>query len=228
VAEQSLHTRLLQNLGFDGTIVRTNPAGGWTSSEFTWCLTTDWLPVGIAGGDPEASRDELVGRYVYAFGPVTTADVQWWTGLTMGAVRAALAANDAVEVTLESGSAAWLLPDDLEPVDEPDPWAALLPSLDPTAMGWKGREWYLGEFTAFGGPLFDRNGNVGPTVWSGGRVVGGWAQRGGEIVFELLIPVDAGTRKAIAAAADRLRALLDGTRITPRFPTPLQRALTQG
>ncbi len=56
----------------------------------------------------------------------------------------------------------------------PMPSAALLPTLDPTTMGWKEREWYLGPHERV---LFDSVGNAGPTVWWDGRVVGGWSQR---------------------------------------------------
>ena len=133
-----------------------------------------------------------------------------------------------MEVQLEGGSTGWVLPDDLEQVTDPEPWVALLPGLDPTAMGWKERVWCVGEHGAFGGPLFDRNGNVGPTVWANGRAVGAWAQRkDGAIVHELLEPVDARTKKAIAAAADRLRAVIGEARVTPRFPTPLQQQLSR-
>ena len=93
-------------------------------------------------------------------------------------------------------------------------------------MGWKQRDWYLGEWTTFGGPLFDRNGNVGPTVWVNGEVVGGWAQQAtGAVVYELLQPVDAATRREIDAAAEQLRNTIGDARVTPRFPTPLQKEL---
>ena len=58
----------------------------------------------------------------------------------------------------------------------PKPWVAFLPSLDPTVMGWKERDWYLGDH---GAALFDRNGNAGPTIWADGRVIGGWVQTDG-------------------------------------------------
>ena len=100
-------------------------------------------------------------------------DLKWWTGWTLTQTRAALGAIEAVEVDLD-GMPGFVLPGDLEPEPEPEPWAAFLPSLDPTVMGWKERDWYLGEHAA---TLFDRNGNAGPTVWWNGRVVGGWAGR---------------------------------------------------
>ena len=67
-----------------------------------------------------------------------------------------------------------LLTGDESPTAPAEPWAALLPALDPTAMGWRERAWYVGEHTA---ALFDRSGNIGPTAWCDGRIVGGWAQR---------------------------------------------------
>ncbi len=91
-------------------------------------------------------------------------------------------------------------------------------------MGWLGRDWFLGSHAPL---LFDRSGNVGPTVWSDGRIVGGWAQRAdGEIRVRLLEDVGAETSAAISAAADRLRASVGPVRVTPRFRTPLERELS--
>ena len=71
--------------------------------------------------------------------------------------------------------------------------------------------------------------NAGPTVWCGGRIIGGWAQRKdtGEVVSRLL--EDAGTEvsAAVEAEAARLTEWLGDVRITPRFPTPLQRQLAR-
>jgi len=78
------------------------------------------------------------------------------------------------------------------------------------------------------GALFDRSGNVGPTVWWNGRVVGGWAQRpDGEIVWRVLDPDGVGQEAltAITAEASRLRSWVGPARITPRFRTPLEREL---
>ena len=99
----------------------------------------------------------------------------------------------------------------------------LLPGLDPTIMGWKHRTWYLGPHR---GPLFDRNGNAGPTVWVGGRAVGAWSQRpGGEVVHCLLEDVAVRDSRRIETAGRRLTEWMDGVRVTPRFPTPLEREL---
>jgi hypothetical protein len=99
----------------------------------------------------------------------------------------------------------------------------LLPSLDPTTMGWKQREWYLGAHEA---QLFDRNGNAGPTVWVDGRIVGAWAVRkSGEIVWELLESVPAARVAEIEQEAESLFEWLEGAVVSPRFTSPLSNAI---
>jgi hypothetical protein len=214
----NLTTRLLTLLSAEGLIVRGRPRGGWTSNQFAWSVAperTD-LPAPVA-------RAELARRWLAAFGPSPLADLQWWTGWTAAQVRQAVSALDLTEVDL-GGSAGVVLAGDDEPVTPGEPWAALLPALDPTAMGWRDRAWYVGEHTA---ALFDRSGNIGPTVWWDGRVVGGWAQRqDGEIAVRLLEDIGAEAATAITAEAQRLREWIgSGVRITPRFRTPLDREL---
>ena len=121
------------------------------------------------------------------------------------------------------GATGYVLDGDLEPTPPPEPSAALLPTLDPTTMGWKERDWYLGPH---GPTLFDTNGNAGPTVWWDGRVVGGWSQRrDGEIVFELLEDVGADAVAAVEAEAARLAGWVGDVRFSPGFLPPFQRAL---
>ncbi len=217
-----LSTRILFLLATAGRIVRARPRGTWLSSQYRWAPTADWLGGPLPELDAGEARRTLVHRWLATYGPGTLVDLRWWTGWTAGRVRQALAAVGALEVGLPGG-AGYVLPEDLEPQREPEPWVALLPSLDPTVMGWKERDWYLGGHQA---ALFDRNGNAGPTVWVGGRVVGGWAQRsGGNVVFRLLEDVGAEAAAAVAAAAGRLTEWLGGTVVTPRFRAPLEKEL---
>ena len=215
-------TRLLTLLSAEGLIVRGRPRGGWTSSQVTWSAAED-----LARPPAPAARVELARRWLSAFGPALVSDLQWWTGLTAGQVKQALAQLDVTEVDLD-GSPGVMLAADVPGLDDPptvEPWGALLPALDPTAMGWRERAWYVGVHTA---ALFDRSGNIGPTAWWDGRIVGGWAQRkDGEIAVRLLEDVGAEAAVAIAAEAQRLREWIGpGATVTPRFRTPLERDLT--
>jgi len=218
-------TRVLFLLSTEQRVVRGRPRGSWTSSQYRWSPMSSWLPPGAPTLGADEARVELARRWLRGFGPAAVADLKWWTGLTLGQVRKALAALELEEVDLD-GVPGVVLADDDAVTPPATPWIALLPSLDPTTMGWKQRGWYLGDH---GPTLFDRNGNAGPTVWSDGRVVGGWAQRrSGEVVIRLLEDVGAEAEAAIEAEAARLTGWLGDVRVTPRFPTPLQRELAGG
>ncbi|MFJ7064350.1 winged helix DNA-binding domain-containing protein [Streptomyces sp. NPDC101115] len=220
---QPVGSRVLRVLGMEGRIARGRPQGGWTSSRFRWAAVPPHAEVARDG-----AQAELVRQWLAAYGPATEADLKWWTGWKVTDVRRALAAVGAVPVALAEG-VAHVLPDDLDPVrpeETGEPWAALLPALDPTAMGWQSRDWYLDP--ALRPALFDRSGNVGPTVWWNGRIVGGWAQRpDGEIVWRRLTDGDGDVDDfVIAEEAGRLADWVGDTRITPRFRTPLEKELS--
>ncbi|MFI7497365.1 winged helix DNA-binding domain-containing protein [Streptomyces sp. NPDC049687] len=221
---EGVHTvsnRLLRLLGVEGKVVRGRPLGSWTSTQFRWALAPAHPEL-----DPAHAQAELLRRWLTVCGPATEADLKWWTGWKVTDVRRALTAIGARAVRLDEGTA-YVAEEDVDPVIAPDePWAALLPALDPTAMGWQARDWYLAP--ELNSALFDRSGNIGPTVWWNGRVVGGWAQRAdGEIVWRLLAEEGVGreAEAATAAEAERLAACMGGTRVTPRFRTPLEKEL---
>ena len=152
-----ISTRVLFLLATDGTIVRGRPRGSWLSSQYRWAPTDTWLGAPLARLDHGEASAELLRRWLRAFGPGSWTDLRWWTGWTSRQATAALAALDVAEVALEDGAPGYLLADDTDPLPAPKPWVAFLPSLDPTIMGWKERDWYLGDHAA---ALFDRNGNA--------------------------------------------------------------------
>jgi hypothetical protein len=223
-ARRNIGPFVIRLLGCDGRVVRGRPRGGWLSTQFAWATTETWLGQGFREWSVEEAQAELVRLWLKAFGPASVADVRWWTGWTLGEVRRALGAINPLEVDL-GGVDGIALADDVETTRRPEPWAALLPGLDPTVMGWTERGWYLGVHRA---ALFDRAGNAGPTIWWDGRVVGGWAQRkDGEIVLRLLEGVGREAKTAIDAEAERLRTWLGDRRVLPRFATPLVKELVR-
>jgi len=211
---------VIGTLAAQGRLLRATNAGHWRLNKPTWTTTQQWL-----GETPEPSaRDEgyaeLVRRWLWTFGPGTEADLVWWLGATKTVVRTALSELGAVQVGLETGGTGWVLPDDpiAETAEEPvEPWAALLPTLDPTVMGWKERAFYLEPARV---PyLFDTNGNAGHTAWWRGRIVGCWVQDEQARVHVVLrhdarSEVGRAGRAALEAEAERLTAWLDGVVIT--------------
>lgn len=212
--------RVLTTLSAAGRIVRATNDGVWSTSRPRWASTVEWLGEPIARVSPREGTAGLVKRWLQVFGPGTELDIKWWLGSTLGAVRAALTDLDAAEVDLD-GRIGYLLPDDLEPTAPPDPWGALLPTLDPTTMGWNERDWYLGDYET---QLFDTSGNAGPTVWWDGRIVGGWRQDDDAAVeLQLLEDVGSPALAVLEAEAARLTEWFSGARVLPRFPSPLSK-----
>lgn len=213
--------RVMTTLSARGDIVRGPNDGGWTTSRPRWSPIGDWL---TDPGQPlpeAAARAELTRRWLQTFGPATVTDIKWWFGTTLTDLRTALATIGAVEVDVH-GTAGYALGDDLGVERDVAPWAALLPGLDPTTMGWSERDWYLGEHRR---QVFDNNGNAGPTAWWNGQVVGGWCQdEQARVHLQLVTDPGADGRRALQQRADDLTAWLDGVRISPRFPSPLSKS----
>jgi hypothetical protein len=248
----NITSRVLGLIAAEGHMIRGHRRGGWSSGQFEWFPASAWLAGANGAGGPDwvdagaggagaaggagvdggagadggggAARAELARAWLLAFGPAPAADLQWWAGWTGAQTKAALAALEIREVDLD-GQPGVVLAGDETFDDDVAPVASLLPALDPTPMGWQSRDWYLGPH---GPAVFDRTGNIGPTVWWQGRIVGGWAQRpSGEVVYRLLEDVGAAAAAAIAAEAAGLGAWLGPARVTPRFRTPLERELSR-
>ncbi|MFJ6797493.1 winged helix DNA-binding domain-containing protein [Streptomyces sp. NPDC091268] len=220
-AQTGVATRVIRLLAADGRIRRDRPRGSWTSSQFRWVHTEPWPHVPAA-----EARAEVARRWLYAYGPATEADLKWWTGWSLTDVRKALTAVGPEQVRLDDGTTALVGPGDTRPEPAPEPWVALLPALDPSGMGWADRGFHLDP--AHRPALFDYAGNIGPTIWWNGEIVGGWAQRAdGAVVHRLLGSPGRDAEKAIAAEAGRLAEWIGDARITPRFRTPLERELVR-
>jgi hypothetical protein len=215
----NLASRVLLVLAAQGKVIRGRPRGSWTSHQYRWTPLEAWCPGGLKEWATRDAEAELARRWLHAYGPATADDLQWWAGWTKTQTRRALAELDPAEVDLDGVPGIVLAgdvqpPPELERVARAEPWVALLPGLDSTPMGWRQRDWFLGEHAA---RLFDGTGNIGPSLWWDGRIVGGWAQaRDGQIVCRFLEDVGSDAVAAADAAAQRLSATLGGLRLAPR------------
>ena len=212
--------RVLTVLAATGKVVRGANDGGWTTSRPVWTLLTGWVtdprpPLTEADG-----YAELVRRWLWAFGPGTEADIVWWLGATKTSVRRALNDVGAVAVQLHDGAPAWLHPDDIDEVRAPGHWAALLPALDPTTMGWRGRSFHLDPGTD--DAVYDSAGNGRPTAWWDGHIVGTWAQRtDGAVVVLPVTDLSSAAATALQHEANELTRWLDGQVLRSSLQTPL-------
>ncbi len=220
--------RMLQVMAMDMEIVRTRPKGSWRGSQYRWDRTDSWFgdqqqvlePI----EDEAEARARLAARYLARFGPVMASDLKWWTGWNVPQTQEALAANNAVEVTLDRKGIGYVLPGHEEP-DAPFESGAvtLLPGLDPTPMGWQERRFFLGRHAK---SVFDATGNIGPTVWVDGKIIGAWAVRdNGIVAAEILEDVEDDVVDNVMKEAAELTSFLSGTQIVPRFSNMLEKRL---
>ena len=226
---QPLGPRVLTMMGAGGEIVRGPDDSKWYLSRPRWVSMPDWLGEELPEESPHDGHLAMIRRWLARFGPGTEDDLVWWLGSTKTAVRKALAEIEAVQVDLDGGprgsgaAVGYVLPDDLDEVASPKPAAMLLPELDPTTMGWKDRDWYLGGHREW---VFDRTGNGGQTVWWDGRIVGGWKQRDdGSVATALWADIGKAGQRAVARTADELAAWLGEDRPKGGYPAPFMRSI---
>jgi hypothetical protein len=242
---QNVTSSLLTLMSAEGRVVRSTPVGAWTSRHHRWEPVGRWWPDGLPAYDIDRAQQALARRWLTRFGPATVEDLQWWTGWKKTTVRRALDNLPVAEIDLHGQPGITLREGRSQAVDgtpgepagdlnEPagslpggadTPIASLLPALDPTPMGWKHRDWFLGiDYQA----VFDRTGNIGPTVWWNGEIIGAWTiSAAGEVRTRVLADRGAAAAAAIDTAAARLHQRLNGATITPAFRTPLEHSIAR-
>ena len=136
----SAASRLLPLLAADGALVRGRPRTSWTNGQYAvGCARETGSAPSSSGSNLPDAQAELLRVWLRRSGPATETDIRWWTGWTRtGGPRSAggRTPRRGRPGRLRSASCSpttWARP------PPPEPWAALLPTLDPTTMGWKER-----------------------------------------------------------------------------------------
>jgi hypothetical protein len=185
-------------------LVQAPPRGLWRrSGQVTLVDLEAWVGAPL---DLEATLDDLVLRYLRAFGPASVADVAAWTRLTgLGEVVERLRPG-LVELRSESGRALYDLPDGDRPGPEVDAPVRLLPEYDNVLLAHADR-------TRFG-PDHDRKRfwtsveerGLG-TLLVDGVVAGAWSVEEDRVAVRHL-PLPRRQRGEVEAEATALAALL--------------------
>ena len=190
---------LAQVVQFLGPTVQIPPRGVWgKAGQATWAIAEEWLGQTL---DWEPSLDDLVRRYLAAFGPASVADAQKWSGLTGLKPAFTRLRPDLVAFTDERGKDLFDLPD----APRPDPGTPapvrFLGEFDNVLLSFAERSRII---RAEDWPrIYTANGIIRATILVDGMVRGKWAiERTGKdatLTIELFGSVDRGTREALEA-----------------------------
>ena len=101
----AIGANVLTVLSAAGAIVRATNAGAWTTSRPRWTAMAAWLGAPLEPRTEAEGTAALVAAWLRAFGPGTDADIAWWLGSTLTAVRRALVGVKATAVDLDGRSA---------------------------------------------------------------------------------------------------------------------------
>ncbi|MEV8442639.1 winged helix DNA-binding domain-containing protein [Actinosynnema sp. NPDC051121] len=188
-------------LGYAGSFlvpsVQVTPRAVWgRSGAAAWTTAAHWL--GPAG--PAAPMQELVRRYLAAFGPASVKDVQTWAG--MSRLKPVVEAMDLRVFTDERGRTLYDLPDAPRPdPDTPAP-ARFLPEFDNVLLGHDDRTRVISDEDYRRGIIIGGK----PTLLVDGFVHGTWKIARDGLDIDVFRPLTRGQRADVEAEGARLLA----------------------
>lgn len=158
----------------------------------------------------------LVDRHIQAYGPVTMADIAWWSGIDRTRIKRAVEQlGDRVTAVAirESAEPFWIAASDREALlrftAPTEDWVAILAHEDPSLKGYYSSRWrYITQKNY--GLLFNDIGESRPAIMLNGRVVGIWNldKASGSISQSVFEPITGKQRKLIEAEFKRVRSTL--------------------
>jgi hypothetical protein len=195
----------LPGIGLWTNLVRVPPCGTWERRRADlFGLAEEWV-----GPEPELpeldAREQLVRRYLGAFGPAPRTDIADWAGMRVGALGEALERMDLRRFRDEQGRELLDLPRaPLPPADTPAP-VRFLPTFDATLLVHARRTGLLAE--QHRKRIFHvRNPQSDPTFLVDGRVAGIWRHEDGRVVLEPFGRLARDARRELETEGERLTA----------------------
>lgn len=186
----------------DLPLVQLPPRGTWKGSGgVVYQLVDTWLGRPLEQPEPQ----ELVRRYLRAFGPATAADITTWSGAT-GVARIIRGMDDLVRLTGPDGRTLYDVPDAVVvPGDTPAP-VRLLGTYDNLWLSHAGRD----RVTPPGARQrwMGSNGGQACTVFVDGSLSGLWRRKGDELEIELFRDLTTRERSGLDDEMERVLALL--------------------
>jgi hypothetical protein len=177
--------------------VQVPPRAVWgKSGPAAWTTASTWL--GTA--EPATTPEEVVRRYLAAFGPASVRDVQTWAGMTR--LKPVVEAMDLRTFTDERGRTLYDVPDGpLPDPDTPAP-ARFLPEFDNLLLGHDDRTRVISDEDYRRGIVVGGK----PTLLVDGFVHGTWKIAGDGLDVELFRPLTSAQKADVSSEGARLLA----------------------
>ncbi|MFX1376185.1 MAG: DNA glycosylase AlkZ-like family protein [Promethearchaeota archaeon] len=162
-----------------GLLIRGKPIKDWKDRRNKYAIFKEYFPtINLSKYNEKDSVQNLVERYLKAYGPVTENDVSWWSGLTKTKIRDALknleSKLERIQISEIKGE--FLLYEEdieaIEYIEDQELTLTLLPELDPYPMGYKERDRYIDRKNY--NYVIDKSGNITATILLNGVVIGVW------------------------------------------------------
>jgi hypothetical protein len=200
-----------QSLAYVGSgswsTIQVPPRGIWgKQGQARFALAEDWLGQPVPGEPDPAAAERLVLRGVGAFGPMTVADLQQWSGLTrlrevterLGGQLRVFRGEDGAELL------------DLPGAPRPDPGMPapprFLPEYDNLLLSHADRSRVIPHGRPV--PLPPGNGSTQGTVLIDGQWNGTWRVSGEVMAIESFITLATGAADAVIAEAARIAGFI--------------------
>jgi len=180
-ARSRLH-RLVREMSLRGLICNAGSKGPWYhNSEHLFSRIDAWVPeFDLSSMSPSEALEELILRYLRAYGPASVSDFSYWSGTRVREVTPALegVADSLTEVSIRGQRGKYyVLEEDANALLEvrSRKFVRLMPQFDALIMGHKDKTRFIDQ--AVMKEVFLPRGNVAATIVVDGGVVGTWQIR---------------------------------------------------
>jgi hypothetical protein len=168
-----------------------------------FALADSWLKRPVSAGlGPSA----FILRYLAAFGPASTADIQWWTGMRAVAELIAPIRSKLVTFRDERGRELFDLPKAPRPAADTDAPVRLLPEYDSVVIAHADRSRLVDE--KYRKALVTKNLIVPPTFLVDGRIAGTWklerTKTAATVTLAPFVPISKAAKAALKEEGEQL------------------------
>lgn len=207
---------IVRMMCFQGLLIRGAPKSGWKGSLHTYFPFSEYFPdLDMSILDEKETQLFVINQYIANFGPVTEADITWWTGFPKSLVKELLKEiQDKLNIILIKGfkNHYFVLTSQESAIKDihiqKDHTINIVPCLDPYLMGYKNRDRYLDQ--NYYSYVFDLSGNATTTILHEGKVIGIWDFDAPLFKYFLFYDVESETIDNLLAQSEKIGRFISG------------------